>query len=245
VVKSVAGFGNGIRLILTAGSQDSSASTLMMYDSPQFSKSSGVNFPATGGIAVFRGKNFALHGFTQRVSLGFSCSSLTKWVSDSFILSRAESGIGNQLPVTLSVSKSETYADALISRKIASYNGIAVNFANPSSIPSTGSGYVQVLGLSMGVPGVSSNLRILFSSPSSSVWISDSCMVIKTATSIGGFIVFTGSAERNFQENVQFFQSLFKIYSAANEWTCFRGLYNHPHGGFFWFVFFQPCCSNR
>jgi hypothetical protein len=96
VVKSVAGFGNGIRLILTAGSQDSSASTLMMYDSPQFSKSSGVNFPATGGIAVFRGKNFALHGFTQRVSLGFSCSSLTKWVSDSFILSRAEMAISCQ-----------------------------------------------------------------------------------------------------------------------------------------------------
>jgi hypothetical protein len=86
---SPSGSGASVRLLITAGLQEGTSSSLVSYNAPQISTMQPVNRALSGGILTLSGFSFGGSDLTigGRI-LGESSSAMTTWLSDSSLACR-------------------------------------------------------------------------------------------------------------------------------------------------------------
>ena len=156
----------------------------LKYAKPKIYAISSVNGPGTGMLTIaVTGKNFGpveentrIGGDKRSISFGGTHSVLTRWMSDTSIICILSPGIA-LAPVDMSI----TIEGQKNSTKF-SYNEPELNAQN---VAAGGDTVTIFLGSNFGQFDLSPTLRVGFSSCESTIWVSDSSIPVKTASSAG------------------------------------------------------------
>ena len=135
-----------LQVVVSAGMQLSAASGSMSYSRPAvLSAGSGLVAASGSTVLLIQGSLIGVTDASQIVRIGISASSMSIWISDSSVFSRARSGFGISRGIEIS---SGLQVSAVL---VAVSFGIPVLSAlDPSNLPLTGSVSVTMVGREFG-----------------------------------------------------------------------------------------------
>jgi len=188
-----AGVGGGLQIALTVGLDYAvgSMSVAMSYDAATGTSFVVSNGPSSGGVSVFVfGRGTGTMDGSYRIRIGLSGCEAGRWSSSSSIVCKVGQGATGAAARSAGLSVFVTVGTRFGSHSHAwTYcAGLAMTLG-VSSIPSTGGSLSQVTG--KGITGNTYSARSRFSRTaySSTVWSSDSCIVLRSST--GAFSLST------------------------------------------------------
>jgi hypothetical protein len=157
---------------------------IFTFDAPTISSVSKIHLSSTGSnvMNVF-GKEFSFEDRTPSSSMAVSSSQITKWLSDTSLLVKLSSGIGNLLSLTITINVVVVFGFL----DFFSFDSTQCSSISVSNSPTTGSLKVSAFGLDFGLSDYSSlkSLRFVPTMAKSTLWVSNSNLQSKPAGGSG------------------------------------------------------------
>jgi hypothetical protein len=179
--KVCSGIFRAIEVRLSIDRQYGSASNLATFDAPAVSDVTSSFSPASGSVSVtVFGSSFALQSCSQRTVIGFSTAAVSKWVSDSSLLSKVSSGTFSAVRFVVSAGRQFGHGS-----RVFSYITLTILNVRGQNHPSSAATQLTVDGTSFGMADLSANSKFGQTSCESSLWVSDSSATGKVPSGVG------------------------------------------------------------
>jgi fibronectin-binding autotransporter adhesin len=184
VCRSASGRQAGERVVVSSGGQHGSVSVAVSYNAPVVSGVGASNAASSGGrsVTVVGSGGLGMSDSSVRGRAGASGCAGSVWLSDSGLVCRICSGLGDGAAVVVSTGAQGGSLSAAVS-----YDAVSVSGVGASNVASSGAASVTVVGSGgFGVSGVSAAGRVGGSACVASVWLSDSGLVCRAGAGYGG-----------------------------------------------------------
>ena len=176
------GAGSALTVTVSSSSQQTTLSPAFSYDAPIPMNVSVYNSPPSGSQPVqISGANFGILNLTPQIGTGNTGAMSTSWMSDTIVRAKLAAGMGEGLPVRVSVSTQSSMTLAF------TYNKLIASSVKNTNAPSSGGVMLTVLGLSFSVVAYSPLAKVSSlvhqisgkTSCETSIWMADSSILCK------------------------------------------------------------------
>lgn len=156
----------------------SSVSALVTYSIPEVSSSTlGIN-PTSGSVSLtLYGLHFSL---SMKAVIGATATESSVWMSGSSVICKISAGVGSGLLVSVSVARQPSASQVNVSYATHTLFETQTN----TSLPTSGSIVLRVLGANLGTVGSSSTAWVDSTRTEYSMWNADSHIFLKVAAGV-------------------------------------------------------------